>query len=79
MTFVMPFLLSFLDGDRADGTAVPGLLGAGEDLLRDGAAVGEAVITHGEDFGAGACAQAAADAVLVDHCFHIIHLSLGRH
>lgn len=57
---------SLLNTDRTDGAAVPGLLGAGELVVGDVAAVGQAVVPHGEAHGAGAGAQAAADAAFVD-------------
>ena len=61
---------SVLNADRADGTAVPGLLGRVQQLRRDLAAVGEAIVAHGEDLRTGTGAQAAADAGFIDSCFH---------
>lgn len=62
----------FFDTDGAGGTAVPGLLGDIQHLGRDLAAVGEAVVPHGENRRAGAGAQAAANAVFVDRCVHMV-------
>ena len=61
---------SLLDADGADRTAVPGILGAGQLIFRDLAAVGQAIIAHGKAHGTGAGAQAAADAVFIDSRVH---------
>ena len=74
---------SFFQVNGADGTAVTGLLGSVQHLSRYRAAVGQAVVSHGEYRGAGSGAQAAADAVFVDACVHCSRLQsrfdpLGR-
>ena len=68
-----------LDDDGGDGAVVSSLLssvlGLLGNVLLDGN--GDAVVRDGEDVGAGALAESAADAILVDRSLHVWILSLA--
>jgi len=65
------------DVNGTDGAGVPGLLGSSQTFGVQCTGVGKAVVTHLKYVGTDTGAQAAANAVFVDSCFHAFDL-LGK-